>query len=258
MAGTDSEGIEDVVDELLGLPPERFTEARNAAAKELRAEGRRDAADAVKGLPRPPVALWALNRLAHEQPALIEDFLGAAEQLREAYRSGGDIRAATPPERKAEARVAAAAAELVRAEGKSPTDTVMRSVGTVLSAAAAVAETAEALRSGRLIHEPEAPSLGDLLGSLPAGGPASAGKAKAKPARQEDERKAERRELQEAITEARADASRARQEARAASDAAAEAERQWRGEKKLAEAAQRQAEVAEERLKELQERLAER
>jgi hypothetical protein len=122
MADGDSEsidGIEDVVDELLGLPPERFTEARNAAAKALRDEGRRDAADTVKGLPRPAVSLWALNGLAHEQPALIEAFLEAAEQLRDAYSSGGDIRAATPPLREAEARVAAAAAELARA-GEEP------------------------------------------------------------------------------------------------------------------------------------------
>ena len=147
------EGIADVVDELLGLPPERFTDARNAAAKALRAEGRRDAADAVKSLPRPAVSLWALNGLAHEQPALIEAFLGAAEQLRDAFRSGGDIRAATPPLREAEARVAAAAAELALARGKNPTETVVRGLGTTLSALASGAGSAEALRRGRLIHE---------------------------------------------------------------------------------------------------------
>ena len=55
MSKVESEGAEDVLEELLALPPERFTEARNAAVKQLRAAGRRDAADAVKGIPRPPL-----------------------------------------------------------------------------------------------------------------------------------------------------------------------------------------------------------
>ena len=100
-------GSEDLVGELLALPPEEFTAARNAAVKRLRAEGQRDVAETIQGLPRPPLSLWALNHVAHEQPKLIEAFLDSAEQLREAYRSGGDIRAATSPERDAEAAVVA-------------------------------------------------------------------------------------------------------------------------------------------------------
>ena len=251
------EGIADVVDELLALPPERFTEARNTAAKALRAEGRRDAADAVKSLPRPPLSLWALNGLAHEQPALIEAFLGAAEQLREAYRSGGDIRAATPPLREAEARVLAAAAELVRAHGKSPTESVLRSLASTLSAVASGAGSAEPLRRGRLIHEPEALSLGELLVSLPQQRPATSRSADTKRARREDEGKARRLALEKEIAGARADAARARDEARAASDAAREAERQWESAKKLAERAQRRSDAAAEQLKELERQLAE-
>ncbi|MDP9257222.1 MAG: hypothetical protein M3Q31_11785 [Actinomycetota bacterium] len=250
------EGIADVVDELLALPPERFTEARNTAAKALRAEGRRDAADAVKSLPRPPLSLWALNGLAHEQPALIEGFLGAAEQLREAYRSGGDIRAATPPLREAEARVAAAAAELARAHGQNPTESVLRGLGTTLSAVASGAGSAESLRRGRLIHEPEALSLGELLVSLPHQRKATRS-ADTKRARREDEGKAKRLALKEEIAGARADAARARDEARAASDAAREAERQWESAKKLAEQAQRCSDTAAEHLQELQQRLKE-
>ena len=59
----------------------------------------------------------------------MQAFAEAAEALREAYRSGGDIRAATAPEREAEARVAGAAAELVRAQGKGATDAVVGSLG---------------------------------------------------------------------------------------------------------------------------------
>ena len=80
-------GIEEVVDELLALPPGQFTEARNAAAKRLTADGRREEAAEIKGLSRPSVALWALNRLAREQASLLETFLTAAEALRKAHRT---------------------------------------------------------------------------------------------------------------------------------------------------------------------------
>jgi chromosome segregation ATPase len=257
MDDVDIEGIEDVVEELLALPPERFTEARNEAAKRLRAEGRRDAADAVKRLPRPSVSLWALNRLAREQPSVVEAFAEAADRLRQAYQSGGDIRAATAPERDAEARVVAAAAELVRAGGKNVSETVMRSLGETLRAAAADAEIGEALRKGVLFREPAAPSIEQLLGSLPAA-PAAAPAAgrTAKSARKRDH-DGERAALRERITAAKADATRARSEARAALDSAREAQREWERAHKRAEQMKKRADAAEEHLGGLQQELEE-
>src|SRR4051794_3683478 len=157
---------EDVVDELLAIPPKQFTEARNAAARQLAADGQRDAAGEIKALPRPTLALWSLNRVAHEQSDLVKTFMEASATLRKAHESGGDIRAATPPQREAEARVAAAAAEVAAGQG-SATETVMRGIRQALGAAAADTEVAATLRAGRLIREPEAPSIDQLLGSLP-------------------------------------------------------------------------------------------
>jgi hypothetical protein len=258
MADADITGSEDVVAELLAIPPERFTEARNATSKQLREEGRRDVADAIKRLPRPPLSLWALNALAREQPKPVKAFCDAAAALREAYRSGGDIRAATAPERAAESRLAAAAAERLRAEGKNATDTVMRSLGQTLRAAAADAEIEAALRKGLLLREPEAPSIDDLLGSLPAApaAPASAG-GKAKAARQRADGK-ERRELEEQVTAAKAKAAEARSEARATADAARTAEAEWKRAEKRAGTARERSESAQQRLEQLQQRLAER
>ena len=250
------EGIEDVVGELLALPPERFTEARNAAVKQLRADGHRDAADALKRVPRPPLALWALNRLAREQPALVARFLDAAEALRQAYRSGGDVRAATAPEREAEARVAAAAVGLARAAKKNVTDTVMTSIGQTLRAAAADAGVAAALGKGMLVHEPAAPSIDDLLGSLPAT-PAAAPAATRKPATApRDERAAQRRALQAQVAAARSAAAETRREARAAGDEAARAHDEWQRARTHAEQLKRREDDAAERLRELEERFA--
>jgi hypothetical protein len=242
-------GIEDVVDELLALPPERFTEARNAAARRLTAAGQREAAADVKRLPRPPLALWALNRLAREQSALLEAFLRAAGELRKAHHDGGDIRAATKPERDAEAKVVAAAGELVQAQGKKATDTVVSGIRETLRAAAANAGVAAELRSGRLIREPEAPSLDDLLGSLP--------QRSAARAPNESDHAAERVALREKIAGAKTDASEAKAEARSAAKAAGDAQRAWERTRKLAERAQERADAAAEHLADLQRRLDE-
>ena len=228
------------------MPPKEFTAARNAAAKHLAADGQREAADEIKGLPRPTLALWSLNRIAHEQADLVETFVDAAAKLRTAHETGGDIRAATPPERKAEARVAAAAAKIAGGQG-SATETVMRGIRQALGAAAADPEVAATLRAGRLIREPEAPSIDQLLGSLPQ--QPAGGKAKAP---SKSDRDAGRRALQDEIAAAKSEASEARAASRAATNAAREAQREWESAEALAKKAERQSEKANERLEELQ------
>ena len=237
------EGIEDVVDELLAIPPQEFTAARNAAVKRLRAEGRREAADEVKQLARPPLALWAANRLAHSKPALIEKFLNASEKLREAHRGGGDIRAATLPQREAEARVVTAAADVAGAEGANVTETFTRGLRDILSAAATDEGVAAELRAGRLLREPEAPTLDELLATLPQQSPSKHDSGR------------ERRALQEQIADAKAQLSQAREEARAAQDAERAARQGWEQAQKLADGAQRRSEAAEAQLQKLQARL---
>ena len=51
--------VEQAAEELYGLPPGEFTSARDKRAKELRGDGERDAANAVKALRKPTVAAWA-------------------------------------------------------------------------------------------------------------------------------------------------------------------------------------------------------
>jgi hypothetical protein len=250
----DFEGVEAVLDEVLATPPKAFVEARNAAARQLREDGRRDAADAIKGLPRPPVSLWALNRLAHRQPALIETFLRAADRLREAHGSGGDIRAATAPERAAEARVVAAASELAQAEGLSVTEGVVERVRQTMRAAAADAGIAGVLRAGRLLREPEAPSIDALLGSLPQAAAAAAPAAETSP---RETRERARRELREQITAAKAHAADARGEERAAAQAASKAHEVWKRAQAVADRAARRSEAAAKLLDDLRQRLAE-
>jgi hypothetical protein len=253
MAGGDpvklSPAAEHALDDLLALPPGEFTAARNAAAKQLAAEGRGEAAAELKALARPPVAVWILNLLAREEPGVVTAFLDAADGLREAYRSGGDIRAATAPQREAEAKAAAAALALARARGTNVSETVSRALHQTLSAAAADEQVAAALRAGRLLREPEAPSIDQLLASMPPA-PAAARPQAAGAARRE------RKALQMSIAEAEEEAGRARDEARAAADAATRAQREAERARGAAVAAGERSDAAQEHLEELRRQLA--
>ncbi len=250
------EGIEDRVDALLATPPQQFTAARNALAKQLQGDGLRDAAAEVKRLPRPSVSLWILNQLAREQPAVIDSYLEAAQLLREAHQSGGDIRAATPPQRDAESRVVAAAGEFARTHDQNVTDTVMRGLREALSSAAADADVAAAVREGRLIREPEAPSIDELLWSMPREGSAPRTRGPTTEAPRRD-RKAERRALQQRIADATAEVARARDDAREAAKAAEAANRAWKRAENSAAQAQQIVDAAEDGLEQLQRELDE-
>ena len=58
-------------DDLYRLAPEDFTAARDAAAKQARADGDRDGAAALKALRRPTVSAWLLNALVRTAPELV-------------------------------------------------------------------------------------------------------------------------------------------------------------------------------------------
>jgi hypothetical protein len=148
-------------DELYGLPPGEFTSARDGRAKELRKEGEREAADAVKGLRKPTVAAWALNQLARRRPKDLERLLSAGEELRAAQDellAGGERSAfqeAASRERELVAQLSADAATLASEAGQRGGGLQEKLAGT-LHAAALDEETAEELRAGRLTRERDA------------------------------------------------------------------------------------------------------
>ncbi|MEA2287422.1 MAG: hypothetical protein QOJ21_3465, partial [Solirubrobacteraceae bacterium] len=55
-------------DELYGLPLDAFVPERDALAKELRSDGRREEAAEVKALRKPSVAAWGVNQAVRSQP----------------------------------------------------------------------------------------------------------------------------------------------------------------------------------------------
>ena len=107
---------------LYGGPPTGFVAARDAAVRELKAAGERDAAADVKRLRRHGPIEWALNRAAHVHPDATRAFTSAAAELREAQAAAvegraSDVRAATPALRDRLTALARAAASLEHAPG---------------------------------------------------------------------------------------------------------------------------------------------
>jgi len=145
----------DEADELYGLPLEEFTAARDALAKRLRGEKRRDDADAVKALKRPSVAAGAINRAVREHGA--DELLAAGDELRTAHEAllegSGDaaaVRAATERER-------AAVRDFARlAVGDDASAASEEKVRETLHAASVDDDVRELLVAGRLEREAEA------------------------------------------------------------------------------------------------------
>jgi hypothetical protein len=216
------------VDRLYSLPLDRFTEERNALARSLREEGRRDEAEAVKQLRKPSLPVWTANRLARERPDDARVLVTAAERL-----ARGETDAQTDFRSALDALVGAAAGVLEEA-GRRPTGSQLDAVASTLRAAASDAGARSDLLKGRLADEPEASGFEAMRDA------AAAPKREAAPAH----RGADRKQVEEARA-ALADASRRARELHKRADAA---ERDARAARKEAERADAEVAKAEERL----------
>src|SRR6185437_8022067 len=89
---------------LYALDPDEFVDARDAAVKALRGDGKRAEAAAVAKLRKPSVAAWVVNRLARDEADLLGALLDAGAKLRDVQLAGAaaaDLRAAITAEGKA-------------------------------------------------------------------------------------------------------------------------------------------------------------
>jgi hypothetical protein len=162
-----------VADELYALPPQDFIAARDARAKELRADDR-ELADAVKALRRPAPVAWAVNLLARDDD--LADLEALGDRLRAAQSSADrqTITALSTERRDLVRALAARAGELAEATGRALAQPVLDEVAETLQAAMADPDAAAAVRSGRLLRALEAVGFDpvDLDGAVavPEGG----------------------------------------------------------------------------------------
>jgi hypothetical protein len=145
--------VDKEISRLYGLPPDRFTAARDALAKKLRGEGEKALSARVKELRKPTAAAGVVNRLSRDERMNIRALLTSGERLREAQvkllRGGSPdaVHKAAADERKAIGALLAAA----RREGAG--EPVLRRVEETLRAAAVDDEARDLLKEGRLTHE---------------------------------------------------------------------------------------------------------
>jgi hypothetical protein len=178
-------------DDLYGLPLDAFVPERDALAKRLRADGRRDEAAEVKALRKPSVAAWAVNQAVRTQSKAARELWEAGDALIRAQEDllagRGDarsMRAAVDRERSALGELAGAARGLLTSEGRDLGDTTIERVRETLHAAAIDPAARADVAPGRVTRELAHAGLGGIEAAAPPAPVAPAGgrsRASAKP-----------------------------------------------------------------------------
>ena len=258
-------------EDLYALVPEEFTAARNARAKEAKADDR-ELGQRIGELRKPSPAAWIVNRLVREQPDAIEELLDLGADLREA-QDAGDGKTLTSIGSQRRTFVSALlkqASELADAADRSPSRAVLDEVEQTLIAATVDEAAGAALRTGRLVRSLQAVGFEDVDLDGAVAGEASAARpgrrGAARPARREkhadaDDTDAAMRssEREDAARAERGRAARERAEAdvREARDRAAQAQRALTEAEDLLHAAEWNADELRDERHELETRLKE-
>jgi hypothetical protein len=205
----------DLVDQasaLYALPLDRFTEARNAAAKQALQAGDKDLAAVLRRLPKPASAAWLVNLLVTRRRDEVEQVLELGASLKEA-QAGLDRAQLQALGQQRQRLLAAVARQSLEAAAEAGVDVgsgALPGVEQTLRAALADPAAAAAVLTGRLVRTLEASGWDpvDLTGAV--GGPFTApgqdGGDDAAPGRGRSPKKPgarERREAEARLTAAR-------------------------------------------------------
>ena len=159
MAADPEEMFAALADELYGLAPAAFTDARNGYAKELKAAGDRETSERVKALKKPAAAAWVVNMLVRHQAEEMTQVLdlGASLRAAQADLDGDALRELAKQRRRLVAAVAGKGRTLARDLGQTVSESVLRQVEDTLHAAMVDTDAEAAVRTGMLV-DPLSPS----------------------------------------------------------------------------------------------------
>jgi hypothetical protein len=199
---------------LLAVAPDDFVSERQELVRALRAEKRREEADAVAALRKPPPVVLAANRAARDRPEAARTAVRSAERVAKA-QLGSDqegYRAALAELDDALDLLAEVALAQLSKSGKAPTEAVVRRLRALLRNAVADEEARAELARGVLRDETESAGFGAFAGVAPPrkGGKKAAGTTTETRRKREDEK---RRERERALRDELAEAERALTEA---------------------------------------------
>lgn len=153
--------LQTAIDRLQAVPLESFAAERTRLARELRKGGDRAAAAEVAKSPKPSAPAWALNHIAREDPEVLEEWLNAAEALREASSGAGQdhgsgLRDAMGEHRAATSLLMTAVRDRAHPSGRPLSEAMLDRVRRLLHAATLDDALADDLRAGTITEEPAA------------------------------------------------------------------------------------------------------
>ena len=218
-------------DELYALVPEEFTAARNARAKDAKADdtalGQR-----IGEFRKPSPAAWIVNQLVREQPDAVDELLDLGADLRDAQAAGDGKTLTTvgAERRQLIAGLLRQATHIADAADRSPSRAVLDEVEQTLIAATVDEAAGEALRTGRLTRGLQAVGFepvdldGAVAGEASAARPRKQRAAKAKAATGTAKKTGAGKKGEEVDEQAEADAAAAREAAARAAREQADAD----------------------------------
>lgn len=209
---------------LFAVRPGEFVAARDALVADLRRQGRKDEAAAVKALPRPSPSVWALNQLAASDPEGIDRLVTASRALEKAQGAEGEAgkrayRESLAAQRSALDRLTDQARRTLEEAGLAAGRAVLDRIGSDLRSAVLDRKAEEQLRQGRLLRDLGQADFSALLDRIPPAGDEHRPRATRPSAPAPDDRAAHRKRLAEVearLSEAEDTLEQARGEARKA------------------------------------------
>ncbi len=164
-------GLNAEIRDLYRLPPEEFIAARNALSARLRKEKRGDdAAEEVKGLPKPTPSAWAVNALFEHQEQKMDALLAAGKRARAAQREAvsgrgaESLREAIRLARGLADELRWEAAQILSQHGRAPNRTLVERIAANLQAIAFSPAAAEEASRGWLSRDLDPPGFEVLAG----------------------------------------------------------------------------------------------
>ena len=159
----EDEALADIADRLYGGALDDFIAARTTAAKDA-ARKDKDLAAAIRALPKPSVAAWALNMLARHRPDVLAGLAGLGARMRAAQDEldAPALRELGRERRSMLADAVDTAKAVAREHGRSISDTMATDVEESLRALTADEGAASAVGSGRLLKVLSADGVNDV------------------------------------------------------------------------------------------------
>ena len=144
--------LDEIVGELYLLPPTEFVAARNELARQARAAGNREFAEALQNLRRPTRSAWLVNLLARRDPAAMKRLSIVGRELREAQTGldGAQLRNLAEQRRQVIDELLERARHRATEAGLRLTNAMMSEVEATLQAALVDLSGSLTVRNGRL------------------------------------------------------------------------------------------------------------